>query len=866
MPLIDEIFKGLKADEMREQRKADEALARADEASDDKASDDEASDDKASDDKASDDKASDDKASDDKASDDKASDDEASDDEASDDKASDDKASDDEASDDEASDDEASEQEMGGEQSRPLVFESEFDRLLREAKESWASFTEINPPPKEPQQKQWVFIAIVLVLGLLRRNYAKKDRLEGEKPEDIPKPSDELIESIEKAGQLKLPDISLSPRVVLKTLLSSNEPQGSVRPLFRTYQDLANRHLVALLNIILDAGIKDMLWLGEDSLLAKLWHRKYYTFSTKARRLEEMPEFTSVQGFEDIVNALQLSVMHAAHNLAADLRAGECNCWTFALDRAANQAKAQEKCESKHRIDAYVAGELSFCQFLQRAVWGGDKLKPEGAKSGMFWRRAVGKEGRVYDLHTYFLPPSSIAQFFCNLHAPSFFECCDKSWVQLAESRLIIKSHWHCNQCGFAQSEIGVEEEKKENQPVFSIILNLPHLTREERDEIQVSMADDTGRFNVDSDDAVDGLRTIIVPLPLPVEGTVETNFDGDVLRIICPIPDLKKVVSWKEPQFTIAGPFCDLKCPFCSEHNSGKSAPMTQFESYYKECRIWPCATNEAKRREKAHAKPTALSVTAKSQKMAVAPPLTGEEKQRLVALENQDHYFQGPYGRICPFPGCGEKHGQRRVRAWKQVRKPSFRRKQDEDGKKLGNDFPTIREDQPDEKTVANDYGKYLVDFVSALRDFAAMPDENRCWTRWLRAFAERYPGVTAVEDRGSERAETMGQAIRPPFTRWKKRNGEKSPVSVEEWEAILGQALRPLFTWWKKRNGEKSPVSVEEWEATLGIIQDYIEWNGKEIDDPVLDDAKAFAAAMDGPVGNRLETFLRRHFQKR
>ncbi len=43
----------------------------------------------------------------------------------------------------------------------------------------------------------------------------------------------------------------------------------------------------------------------------------------------------------------------------------------------------------------------------------------------------------------------------------------------------------------------------------------------------------------------------------------------------------------------------------------------------------------NQAKGREKGHAKPTALSATAKSEKMAVAAPLTGAEKQRLVALE---------------------------------------------------------------------------------------------------------------------------------------------------------------------------------------------------------------------------------------
>jgi hypothetical protein len=43
----------------------------------------------------------------------------------------------------------------------------------------------------------------------------------------------------------------------------------------------------------------------------------------------------------------------------------------------------------------------------------------------------------------------------------------------------------------------------------------------------------------------------------------------------------------------------------------------------------------NQAKRREMGHATPTALSATAKSEKMAVAALLTGEEKQRLVALE---------------------------------------------------------------------------------------------------------------------------------------------------------------------------------------------------------------------------------------
>jgi hypothetical protein len=43
----------------------------------------------------------------------------------------------------------------------------------------------------------------------------------------------------------------------------------------------------------------------------------------------------------------------------------------------------------------------------------------------------------------------------------------------------------------------------------------------------------------------------------------------------------------------------------------------------------------NQAKRRENGHAKPTALSATAKTEKMAVTAPLTGEEKQRLVALE---------------------------------------------------------------------------------------------------------------------------------------------------------------------------------------------------------------------------------------
>ena len=43
----------------------------------------------------------------------------------------------------------------------------------------------------------------------------------------------------------------------------------------------------------------------------------------------------------------------------------------------------------------------------------------------------------------------------------------------------------------------------------------------------------------------------------------------------------------------------------------------------------------NQAKGREKGHAKPTALSATAKSEKMAVVASLTGAEKQRLVALE---------------------------------------------------------------------------------------------------------------------------------------------------------------------------------------------------------------------------------------